>query len=136
MPWLTIAIAIITYLLQPRGTADERRKALVGAAVAGGATYAVTHYTDWGKENLGQFDGAIPVDKLPAVDSENTTGTTTPSVKPGNQAPTTGFWDTLTSWGPTGTAAVVGTGVAAATGNTKWLLIGGGLLAAYLILKD
>lgn len=136
MPWLTIAIAIITYLLQPRGTADERRKALAGAVLAGGATYAVTHYTDWGQENLGQFDGVIPTDKLPVVDSGNATGSATPGVKPGNTAPTTGFWDTLKSWGPTGTAAVVGTGVAAATGNRKWLLIGGAALVAYLILKD
>lgn len=135
MPWLTIAITLLTYLLQPRGTSAERRKALIGAALAGGATYAVTHYTDWGKENLGQFDGVIPTDNLPTVDTENTGGGATVGVKPGNTTPTSGFWDTLTSWGPGGTAAVVGTGAAALTGNTKWLLIGGAALLAFALLK-
>lgn len=134
-PWLSLAVALLAYLLQPRGTADERRKALVGAALAGGATYAVTHYTDWGKENLGQFDGVVPNNKLPVVDPTNSSGGSTVGVKPGNTAPTTGFWDTLTSWGPTGTAAVVGTGTAVVTGNSKWLLIAGAALVALMVLK-
>lgn len=135
MPWLTIAITLLTYLLQPRGTPAERRKALLGAALAGGATYATTHYTDWGKVNLGQFDGVIPTDSLPIVDTGNASGGSTVGVKPGNVSPTSGLWNTLTSWGPTGTAAVVGTGAAALTGNTKWLLIGGAALLAIALLK-
>lgn len=132
MPWLSIAIALVTYLLMPKGTADERRRALLGAVAAGGATYAVSHYTDWGKENIGQFDGVIPEGAAPVANPA--VPSPSPQVSIPGQTTTSGFWDTLKSWGPTGTATVVGVGAAAA-GSTNWLLIGAIVAGAILLLK-
>lgn len=138
MPWLTIVVMLLSYLMQPRGTADERRKALMGSVLTGGATYALTHYTDWGQENLGKFDGVITSGETPVANPQAPTGVPVTlgvgGTSTGGQSQTSGFWDTLKSWGPTGTAAVVGVGAAVA-GSNNWLLYAGIAFAALYVLK-
>lgn len=129
MPWLSLLMTLLAYLLAPRGTAAERRNALLGAALVGGGTYAVTHYTDWGKENLGQFDGVID-DEVMGPPAPGTGYKPPPSGSAWDR-----FWQTIQSWGPGGTAAVIGTGAAAVSGNMNWLIIGGLAIGAILLLK-
>lgn len=130
MPWLSLALALLTYLLSPKDTATQRRNALLGAAVVGGATYATTHYTDWGKENLGQFDGVVDTSTVPVADP--TSSTLVPATT-GASATSNGLWDKIKSWGPLAASAVVGGAVA--TGSNRILIIGAVALGAYLLLK-
>lgn len=141
MPWLSILMALISFFTTKKKTNGNTAAALGAAALVGAGTYYVTHETDWGSENLGFLDGVtdssgatvptgtgnVPIDGTVKVPS----GTTQPA--------TGGFWDslsgTLKSWGPTGTALVVGT-AGAVTSNSKswvwWAAIG---LGAYLLVK-
>lgn len=134
MPWLTIALTLLTYFLSPRGTAAERRNALLGAAAVGVGTYAVSHYTDWGQENLGQFDGVVDSTSVPAPSGTTTAATTTP-VAAASSGSTSGFWSTLKSWGAAGTAAVFGVTAGAVTGNNNLLIIGALAIGAIILLK-
>jgi len=137
MPWLTILMMVISYFLQNRSTPEARRKAALGAVLAGGATYAVTHGTDWGRENLGAYDGVVSssASGLAAVTAANgaaaANGTTTSATTPPAGA---NGWDVLKGWGPTGTALVAGTVGAAANPKSllPLLLLGG---AALLLLR-
>lgn len=145
MPWLSIFMALLAWLSADKSTPAARTNALMGAALAGGATYAVTHGTDWGKANLGQFDGVVDPDALIPTTTKTVNGVTydVPNgqvlqydsdgsvILDGNGSPifatdTTvvptvenGLLSTtgeiLKSWGGTGTAAVIGT-TALATG--------------------
>lgn len=133
--WLSLFIALITYLLSPKDTSAQRKRALLNAAVAGGATYALTQYTDWGQEVSNSFDGAIGVGNT-VGDSEgehSTRPVTIGSPGTGTAGPSRSLWSTLTSWGAAGTAAVVGvTGAAVGGSSTNWLpillLAGGAIL--------
>jgi len=130
--WLTLIVTLLTYLLSPRDTKKDKRKALINAAAAGAITYGVTNYTDWGQENLQPLDDAIASPFIGPPNPEAVSGTNT------NGAVTeakNGFWDTLQSWGPTGVATVVGTtGAVAAANKSPWLWIA--LIAAgVMILK-
>lgn len=137
--WLSLFIAAITYLLQPRDTSKERKKALLTAAAAGGLTYAATEYTDWGSELSNKFDSAVGLDKKPvttaATAATAATEATTGTAATGTAGPSGNLWSTLSSWGAAGTAAVVGTTGAVATGNTKWLWIAAAGAAALLLIK-
>lgn len=80
---------------------------MTNAATAGLVTYGVTEYTDWGKENLAPLNGA------------NTYPELVNSVK---------------DIGPVGVTA--GLGLAGALGGINPWLIGGGILAAVLLLGN
>lgn len=126
--WLSLIIALLTYLLSPRDTSAQRRNALVTAAAAGGVTYAVSEYTDWGQENLKPLDDTIGDFILPAKDPTATPTTT-------NTTANTNGWDVLKDWGPTEIVAA-SAGVAAVTsGNKNWLLWGGVAIGALFLLK-
>lgn len=71
MPWITIIMAIISFLTAKKSGASNGQAAAV-AGVAGLGTYYVTHNTEWGVENLGSLDG---VDTT----SPTTTSTSTPN---------------------------------------------------------
>lgn len=58
MPWLTIIITVLSFIASKKGGATTAQAAGI-AALAGAGTYAVTHGTEWGRENLGRFDGVL-----------------------------------------------------------------------------
>lgn len=135
MPWLSIIMALLTFFTSKRNGASSTKAALM-AGLVGAGTYYVTHETDWGKANLGQFDGVpkpstVPLlkpDGSPVLDADGQ------PVNSPSSGSTSGFSDVLKSWGATGTAAVLGAG-AAATGtgifsskNLPWLIAGGALI--------
>lgn len=136
--WLSLIIALLTYLLSPKNTAAERQAALLNAAVAGGATYAVTEYTDWGKENLQPLDTKISNAILPTKTSGSTTtggGGSLPTVPDGTKVTETGsIWDSLSGWVA---PAVAGLGIGGlVAGIPGWALLALAGIVAYLILKD
>lgn len=141
MPWLSIIMAVLAFFVSGGAKKENRGKAALIAAGVGAGTYYVTHETDWGQENLGQFDGVETT-----VDADgNATASTGPTKEP-TKIPTTGttadsgaggFWNTLGGWlkSPSG-QLTTGAAGAAALGVPKWLLWGGVALGAYLLLKD
>lgn len=145
--WISLIIALLTYLLQNPKNAEERKKALMIAGAAGLGTYAVTNYTDWGQQNLAplndSINGALGFGGSSTTAGAANGGVTGSPVIPGAATTTSsaggwadGFWTTLQSWGGVGTAAVIGTaGVATGVAPSwfKWALIGG---AAWFVLKD
>lgn len=142
MPWLSIFMAIVTFFLSGGAEKKNRNKALLAAGLVGAGTYYASHETDWGTRTLGEFDGVVqsPTDGSPVVnengDPVSVAGAqVTVPVKPTGGSSTTGFWETLQAWGAAGTATVVGTGAAVATGNTKWLLWAAAAVVAIMILK-
>lgn len=159
MPWFQIIMALVSFFITKKRTGSTSKAAL--AAVAGGlAANWVVDNTQFGKEYLGGFnstiDGWLGLDSG-TVDSAGTVKDASGkvvSVPVGTKAvaqpdgsivyiPTSGqgqtgtsVWDVFKSWGPTGTAAVVGTtAVATDSDLKKWLPIGLAALAAILILK-
>lgn len=132
--WLTLAVTLITYLLSPRGTSEERRSALITAGLVGGGTYLATEYTDWGKDLSDGFDGLIGVDSKTPVAAVGTTtdasgstrlpdGTLKPAVAGAvgavNKTPATGssIWESLGSWGPAAAGLVTGAVVSGSSSN-------------------
>lgn len=142
MPWLSIIMAVITFLLSGGLKKGNAGKAAAAAIGVGAGTYYVTHETDWGRDNLGFLDGV-------EVKPDGTTGETTISTgikDPGTvirqpsgsgSSGANGLWNTLGSW-LTSPAGQVTTGAAAgkALGVPNWLLWGGVLVGGYLLLKD
>lgn len=147
MPWLSIVMAIVTFFLAGGSEKENRGRALVAAGLAGAATYYVSHETEWGQRNLGEFDGVTvkapnDADSSPVADQNGQPYIGSDGkpirvpLRPDGREPSSGFWSTLTSWGAAGTAAVVGVGGAVASGDApNWLLLGGLAVAAIVILK-
>lgn len=139
MPWLSIFMAILSFITSMKKDPGKKGQAVAAAALGGLGTYYVTHETDWGKENLGSLDGVVPSisggTSLADGSSTPANGSSIPSSANGS---TTGMWDVVKSWGPTGTAAVIGAG-GVATGAIKiekylpWIFGG---LAAFLLLRN
>lgn len=130
MPWLTIFITILTFFLAGGQKKENRTRALVAAGLAGAGSYYVTHDTDWGSRNLGEFDGVVP--PITGGDIKNPADPQGPKI-PAPTGQGSSLWSVLQSWGPGGTAAVVGTGAAVATNNWLPLILLG--VAAVVILK-
>lgn len=140
MPWLTIIMALLGFLSSMKASNGNTARSLAVGALAGGATYYTTHEIEWGKENLGFLDGAVDASGVAVapgegnVPSDPTSTTKVPEIGAGKA----GFWantgEVLKSWGPTGTAMVVGA-AGVASGSTNWLLWGGIALGAFLIFK-
>lgn len=148
MPWLSIIMAILSFLASMKKDPDKKGQAVAAAALGGLGTYYVTHETEWGRENLGSLDGVVVpgADAVDAVDDEGKVITTkdasgkdvivkVPPVSVDKPSSTTG-WDVLKNWGATGTAAVVGTTAVATDSSLKkylpWLLGG---LVVLVVLK-
>jgi len=116
-------------------------KALVTAGLVGGATYGITHYTDWGKANLGQFDGVLAeganvmTDPETGMPYQDVDGKAINYGAPSTGATGTNAFDVLKGWGATGTAAVIGTtAVATSSSLQKYIpwIIGGVILWAMM----
>jgi hypothetical protein len=111
--WLSIILAILTYLLSPRDTAKQRRNALLGAAAVGLGSYYVATNTEWGIENMSLLDGPVDTTGLPPPDSSTIPGEGSSTTPGGAGTATTGWWDALTGWA---TDNLSGLAVGAATG--------------------
>lgn len=122
MPWLSIIMALLSFFTSQKSNGGNTARSAAVGAIAGLGTYYVTHNTEWGSTNLGQFDGVVTpptvapdgstVGGAPAVSAN---GVSVPTSAPATAGSTSGLWSTLSSWGPTGTAAVLGV-AGAATG--------------------
>lgn len=141
--WISLFIALLTYLLSPRDTPKQQRKALLNSAVAGGLAFAATEYTDWGSDLSDSFDAAIGFEK-PAVEATGvnangrpigaTGALVNPSSDGGGSSGGSGFWSALQSWGPLGTALVTTTAAGALTGSP--LLWIGLAVGVFILLAD
>lgn len=132
--WLSLAVALLAYLMSPKGTDKEKKQALLNAALAGGATYLATQYTGWGSDLSRQFDGLIGVggaSTTPTTAGGGASGTA-PAVK--MPTTTTGTWGTLRNWAVGGLA--IGAGSSAVSKLPPWVLWAAIGLGAYLLLKD
>lgn len=151
--WLSALIALITYLLSPKGNSAERRQALLNAGLAGGGTYLATQYTDWGKDLSSSFDSAIGVAEKPAIPASGSIAAsgatldangnviTTPvagAVGAVNKTPAAGgsLWSTISSWGPGVTALAAGTaGAVLGSGISVGTVAIVGVLAYFVLRK-
>lgn len=133
---LSLLIALITYMASPKGTSEERRRALMNAAVAGGATYVATEYTDWGRDISDQFDDAIGVggSDSSAEDADGEVTVKPPVVNAGGTGTGSGSTGGFSSWWPTVLGAGAA-GVAVGSHAPSWLIWAGIGLTVYLILK-
>lgn len=151
---ISIIIALITAFIAKKKGASTAEAALAGAAVGAG-TYYVTTETDWGKALIGNVDKPwvqattaagtpmvgpdgkpvmIPPGTTPLVDAA---GNITKDAS-GNWWKTAvgGVTDVLTSWGPAGTAGVIGTvAVASDPGLRKYLPLALAAVVVLLIMK-
>ena len=156
--WITLVMMIISYFLQKKNGVSSGKAALTAAAVGAG-TYYVATQTTWGQNletsiesgwnSLTNSDGTTvtnqdgsmataPAGSTPRLDANgaqvyDSNGNALFNLA-NSAVKTTG--DVLQSWGPTGTAAVIGTTALATDGDTrKYLLWGGIALAAVLLIK-
>lgn len=151
---ISIIIGLIASFLAKKKGASTAEAALIGAA-AGAGTYYVTTETDWGKALIGNTDQpwvqATTEAGTPLIGPDGKPVMIPPGTKPNLDAnnnivkDASGNWwttlvggtkDVLTSWGPAGTAGVIGTTVLATdSGLQKYLpyvLLG---VAALFILR-
>lgn len=142
MPWLSIVMAVITFLLSGGLKKGNAGKAAAAAIGVGLGTYYATHETDWGRENLGFLDGVEVKPDGSGDGARVSTGIKDPgtAVRQPNGSGSSGangLWNTLGSW-LTSPAGQVTTGAAAgkALGAPNWLVWGGVLVGGYLLLKD
>lgn len=150
--WISLIIALVTYLASSKSSPEDKKSALLNAGLAGAGTAFVTSQTDWGKDVNSTFNGYVGLD-------DSWTGFSGEDAEPGDKngkngkgkekvpgsvtVPTTGngsggsggsIFSTLPSWaGPAAGGVAVG---ASLSKIPKWVwLVGGGLLA-YSLIKD
>lgn len=134
---IALLMALISYFTaKKKGNASDTQAALAAAA-AGVGTYYVATETEWGKSAVASLSDAIGY----TPSSTNSTTATTADGKPvaipnTSGTASTNSWDVLKAWGPTGTAAVVGTTALGVSGSSRkylpWIAIGA---VALLVLK-
>lgn len=131
---IALIIALITYFTtKKKGNATDSQAALAALA-AGAGTYYVATETEWGQEAVGSLEQWLGIGKNPKGNPDFEEIVTADGekayVKKGSTG-STNMWDTLSSWGPTGTAGVVGTGYLTASGGLSkylpWIIAGVGL---------
>lgn len=133
--WISLLIALITYMASPKGDAKERRKALLTAAAVGGAAYLATEYTDWGRDISDRFDDAVGIggSDASADDADDAVAIKPPIVGSGGGSGGSGSTGGFSSWWPTILGA--GTGAAVASGVPAWVIWGGIALLVYTVIK-
>lgn len=128
-------MAIISYCTTKKGNSKNEGKAIAAAAAAGLGSYWFTTETEWGQDAVSWLDDNIvdlsPREAVPVtVDRDGNLVQANTGLKPGSVS--TNGWDVLKGWGPTGTAAVVGTGAVTAGLSSndwvKWAAIAVGVL--------
>jgi hypothetical protein len=128
MPWLTIIVALFTFFASKKSGASTGQ-ALGLSALAGGATYAASHYTDWGKANLGEFDGVAPITVDDAANPSSPPLVTSPGSGGGSVGLNTSGLGAIM---PIAAGAVAGAAATSAFPSWLWW-VGGGLLAFALL---
>lgn len=139
MPWVTIIIWLLTYLLSSSKEGVSKGKAALIATGAAAAAYYVAEPTN--ANNLMGIgladDKTVPGD--PSVDDSGVTtagGTGKPVIAPAGTSSTgSTFSNLLSKWGPTAAVAAGGIATGAVLSDNKWLIWGALGLGAYLILK-
>lgn len=141
MPWLSIIVALVSFFLAGGSKSENRAKAAAVGLAAGTATYGITHYTDWGRENLGKLDGVV------VSGGGEGSSKKVPTATNANGQPITVGTGSAGASGSTGLFSAVGGAlsnpvVAGATGLAAGSLISGSTLmwialglGAFLILK-
>lgn len=139
IPWVTIIMALLSFFLTKAKTGSTS-KAVLAAGLVGGATYAYTHSDYAAGGALASYDGVsnagvaqLNADGQPIVDAA---GNPVVTAGPAKVTDGGGISDSvakvLTSWGATGTSAVIGTTAVATNTSLRkyipWIAIGAGLL--------
>lgn len=132
-------MAIISYVTTKKGDSKNEGKAIAAAAAAGLGSYWFTTETEWGQDAVSWLDDnimdlssqkAAPV----TVDQDGNLVQANTGLKPGSAS--TNGWDVLKNWGPTGTAAVVGTGaVTAGLSSDDWIKWAAIAVGVFLLIK-
>lgn len=131
MPWMSIIVWLVSYFMSTKSGMSKGKAAMV-ATGAGLATYYLADPSN--SENiLGITMGDKTIAGSPSEsDGKATSGTA--SLPRGGGSIVSEVGQTLRSWGPLGTAGVVGV-TSGALSNNKWLLWGGAAILAVLLLK-
>lgn len=138
--WLSLLLALLTFLLTGDGTKEGRRKALLAASVVGAGSAYVTSQTEWGEELNGDFNEFFGMDDTwtgvgTTGDGSTSTGTSG-NTAPGNASGGSGggIFSNIPGW--------VGAGAGVAAGATlfgnvpKWVWWAAAAGGVYLLLKD
>lgn len=134
---IALIMALISYFTaKKKGNASDTQAALAAAA-AGIGTYYVATETEWGKSAVSSLSSAIGYTPSSANSTTATTASGEKVAIPKQSGTTsTNAWDVLKTWGPTGTAAAVGTTALGVSGSLQkylpWIAIGA---VALLIFK-
>lgn len=136
--WLSLLMALITFLLSDDGTKEGRRKALLTAGAVGVGTAYVTSQTEWGQEINSDFNEMIGLDDTWTGFESGTDGSTsTPTT--GATVPTTGggggVFSKVPPWVGAAGAGVAGAAIGSSLPSWAWW-VGGGLLAYLVFIKE
>lgn len=157
---ISLIVALISYFTAKKKGASDTAAALAGIGAGAGAYY-VTTQTEWGKDVVGSIDKgwtALVGPSGEALKNKDGTPATAPEgAKPqldasgnvlrdsngnilwkmldtaGNVVTTGGR--VLTSWGPTGTAAVIGATALATGKKSNWMWWAAGAAVLFIIMK-
>lgn len=124
MPWLSIFAWIVSFFLSKKKTKDTASAALIATGVAAGTYYLADpsnpdNLFKIGVDTTKTASSDAPQVVTPSTTTSNTGVGNTLGSLIGSTVDATG--KVLTSWGPTGTAAVIGTAGAVASDSwDKW----------------
>lgn len=144
---IALVMALVGFFTSKKAGATDAQAALAGAA-AGAGTYYVGTQTEWGKDMVSKISDWVGVtdsngepitnaDGKPASIPKGATVVLDSEGNPARDPQGNVIWklvdeagNVLKSWGPTGTASVIGAGAFAASAEEKpWLwLAGAGIL--------
>lgn len=150
---IALIMALVSFFGSKKaGASDGEAAAIAGAAGLG--TYYVSTQTEWGRDLVSDIKSWVGVtdssgdpvlngDGQPATVPEGAEVILNEDGSVAKDANGNVLWKlvdstgkVLTSWGPVGTAGVIGTaGIATGAIDTKWLWIGGAALLAVVVLK-
>lgn len=150
---ISLIMALVSFFGSKKaGASDGEAAAIAGAAGLG--TYYVSTETEWGRDMVSNIESWVGVtddsgdpvlngDGQPATVPEGAEIVRNEDGSVAKDANGNVMWKlvdstgkVLTSWGPVGTAGVIGaTGVATGTVDDKWLWIGAAALLAVVVLN-
>lgn len=134
MPWVTILIALVAYIISKKSGASTE-EALAYSALAGTGTYLLTHSSLLEGTTLAELDGVTPT--IPTGDTSEGTetgadGNIVPNVSIETDG-TTGLTDGVEDLLPAVTGFAAGTVASDSSNIWPWIIAGGAIL---LLLMD